>query len=304
MPEGSKILYLQSHEINRSLWDNCINNACNRLVYAQSVYLDHMADNWDALVLDNYEAVMPLPWRRKSGFYYLYQPFLTAQLGLFSASVNKELLKKFLSAIPKKFSLWEFPLNHDNRFAIEGFELYERKNYILNLSPEYDLIIKNFRENTRRNIKRCLQYGCYGKNDIDIEDVISLAGYQNSPIRTSDIKNFKNLYKHFQEKDQAICYGVFSSRHELIASAAFVFSYNRAYYILVGNHPNGRTLGASHLLIDHFIKEHSGNELFLDFEGSDIRNLAFFYSSFGAKEENYMAIRLNRLPWYVRVFKR
>ena len=89
----------------------------------------------------------------------------------------------------------------------------------------------------------------------------------------------------------------------LEASCVFLFSHKRAYYILVGNHPNGRTLGASHALIDAFIKDHAGQDLSLDFEGSDIRNLAFFYSSFGAQEEKYAAIKLNRLPWWMKWLK-
>jgi hypothetical protein len=72
----------------------------------------------------------------------------------------------------------------------------------------------------------------------------------------------------------------------------------------VGNHPDGRTAGASHFLIDAFIKDHAGTDMLLDFEGSDIRNLAFFYSSFGAKEENYGAIKLNRLPFYMKWLKK
>jgi hypothetical protein len=72
----------------------------------------------------------------------------------------------------------------------------------------------------------------------------------------------------------------------------------------VGNHPNGRTLGASHALIDAFIQDHAQQDMVLDFEGSDIRNLAFFYSSFGAVAELYPAFRLNRLPFWLRWLKR
>jgi hypothetical protein len=62
-------------------------------------------------------------------------------------------------------------------------------------------------------------------------------------------------------------------------------------------------MGASHLLIDAFIKDHAGRQEILDFEGSDLRNLAFFYSSFGSTQERYATIRLNRLPWYIRWLK-
>jgi hypothetical protein len=102
----------------------------------------------------------------------------------------------------------------------------------------------------------------------------------------------------------AITYGIVSAQNELLASCVFFLSHNRAYYILVGNHPNGKTIGASHALIDAFIKDHAGKNILLDFEGSDIRNLAFFYSSFGAGNEIYPAIKINRLPFYLKWLKK
>lgn len=89
-----------------------------------------------------------------------------------------------------------------------------------------------------------------------------------------------------------------------MASCVIVHSHNRIYYVLVGNHPDGKTIGASHALINAIIKDHAGKNLVLDFEGSDIPGLAFFYKSFGSVEEKYSAIRLNRLPFYLKWAKR
>jgi hypothetical protein len=72
------IRYLQRDQIDTVQWDNCIGNAPNGLIYGHSFYLDRMAVNWDALVLNDYEAVMPLPWKKKWGIYYLAHPPLTA----------------------------------------------------------------------------------------------------------------------------------------------------------------------------------------------------------------------------------
>ncbi len=63
----------------------------------------------------------------------------------------------------------------------------------------------------------------------------------------------------------AITYGVVSAQNEVLSSCVFFFSHNRAYYILVGNHPNGKKTGASHALIDAFIKDHAGKGMLLDF---------------------------------------
>src|SRR5258705_11018399 len=97
------IQYLAHKDIDKNKWDRCIDSAGNGLIYAYSFYLDCMAMNWDALVLNDYEAVMPLTWKKKYGIHYLYQPFLTAQLGLFGNQINPNLFEIFLNAIPDKF---------------------------------------------------------------------------------------------------------------------------------------------------------------------------------------------------------
>jgi lipid II:glycine glycyltransferase (peptidoglycan interpeptide bridge formation enzyme) len=247
-----------------------------------------------------------LPWRKKWGFYYLYQPFLTAQLGLFGKGLSADLLKYFLLTIPSKFKLWDFPLNTKNVYQISGFTLQLRTNFILPLHNSYESLYAEYRQNVKRNIKKALQYNCTITKSIDIDAVMDLAKRFTSGISNymDDLDRFLQLYHDLDQKKQACCYGVYSSRKELMASCVFFFSHQRAYYILVGNHPNGKTLGASHLLIDSFIKDHAGSNLILDFEGSDIPSLAFFYSSFGAIEEKYSYLKRNQLPWYIRLVKK
>lgn len=303
MQNGVQLYYKQRKQIDEAKWNECISQASNGLIYAYSFYLDHTADNWDALVLNDYEVVMPLPYRNKFSIYYLYQPFFTAQLGLFGQNLSAGLLESFLKAIPLKFKLWEFSLNHQNLFQLKAFSLYERMNFVLNLSQSYEILYAGYRENIRRNIKKCLQYGCFIKTNIDVNSIIELAKQQSNTASEKEFEKFKKLYLFLKEKSMAKAYGVFSNKNELLSSCIFTFSHNRAYYILIGNHPNGRTLGASHALIDAFIKDHAGQNILLDFEGSDIRNLAFFYSSFGAGEEKYPAIKMNKLPWYIKWMK-
>ena len=297
-----KITYLSSQQLDKLKWDHCIEQAANGVVYGYSFYLDAMSDNWDGLILNDYEAVMPLPWRKKISVHYIYQPFLIAQLGLFGNNITSELLDTFLANIPKKFSYWDFSLNHRNIFSLADYPLYERANYVLSLKSFYNDLYNAYRQNIKRNIKKSIQYGCEIRKNISIASIIHLAKEQNNS-NEGDFFRFEKMFNYLYQQKKAITYGVFSGK-QLVASAAFLFTHNRAYYILVGNHPNGRTLGASHLLIDAFIKDHAGQQLLLDFEGSDIRNLSFFYSSFGAVEEKYAAIKLNRLPWFASWLKK
>src|SRR2546423_4934334 len=271
--------YIQRKDIDVKKWDECIRQAANGLIYAYSFYLDKMAKNWDALVMDDYQAVMPLTWNRKVGFYYLYQPAFTPSLGLFGNIITESLVEEAIRSIPKKFRLIEINLNAGNIFSIPSCFPILRNNYVLNLNQAYEDLYKNYRENIRRNIKKSVQIGCRVEKNIAIEKIIELAKRQLKTVtnlKNDDLENFKSLHAQLASANQAITYGIFHN-DELMSSAVYFFSNGRAYYILVGNHPNGKTMGASHYLIDRFIHDHAGQPLLLDFEGSDIRNLAFFY---------------------------
>jgi hypothetical protein len=302
----SSIRYLTRREIDTTKWDHCIDTAGNGLIYAYSFYLDHMARNWDALVLDDYEAVMPLTWNRKFGIRYLYQPFLTAQLGVFGKKITEEQVGLFAQNIPSSFRLIEISLNSGNILAIPtGFPIH-RSNYVLDLNWPYGELNKNYNENIQRNIKKSIQAGGGVQKDFDVEKVIGLAVQQmkaQSGESTDNVNRFRRLYQYLHQKQMATTYGIVSGKGEMLASCVFFFSHNRAYYILVGNHPNSRNTGASHALIDAFIKDNAAKNLLLDFEGSDIPTLAAFYRGFGATHQIYPAVRINRLPFYLRWMK-
>ena len=307
MSDQYKIEYVLQKNINPDKWDACIDKASNGLIYAYSYYLDQMAENWDALVLNDYEIVMPLTWNSKFGIHYLYQPFITAELGVFGNNLNEEILEVFLNSIPKKFKYWDISLNHGNVFQLKSFDLYTRINYILDLNRSYEELYKNYSENIQRNIKKAEQAGCIAKNDFDPENVVQLALKQMkhySKNSDDNAERFRYFYKYLHANRQATTYGVFSKENKLLSSCVFFFSHHRAYYILVGNDPAGKDVGASHGVINAFIKDHAGKNMLLDFEGSDIPGLALFYKSFGAREEKYSAIRLNKLPFYLKWLKK
>ena len=283
MTTGDQIRYLQHKEIDKAKWDACIEQAPNGLIYSYSYYLDAMSKHWDALVLKDYEAVMPLTWNKKYGFYYLYQPAFTASLGVFGKNLTKEIIDDFVSMFPSKFKLVEISLNSRNIIGeTKSFSLL-RSNYILNLNKPYEEIYKAYRDNHKRNISKALQLGCNVSKEIPVDEIIQLNKAQLQHVdgtKPEDYPNFKKLYGFLKNKGQAKTYAIVDPKNKILASAVFFFSNNRAYYIMVGNHLDGKTIGASHALIDAFIKDHTGQNLILDFEGSDIRNLAFFYSGF------------------------
>ena len=136
------------------------------------------------------------------------------------------------------------------------------------------------------------------------EAVFALTKYQPYAITQKEQNAFTAVFSYLKEKSQAESYGIVSASGELLSAAVFLFSHRRAYYILVGNHPGSKHIGASHALIDAFIKDYSNSNLILDFEGSDIPGLAAFYAGFGAQLENYPFLKINRLPFFLKWFKK
>jgi hypothetical protein len=127
------IRYLVNKDIDKEKWDNCIDNAANGLIYGYSFYLDAMAKNWDALVLNDYEAVMPLTWNKKYGICYLYQPPFLQQLGIFNTTTLREEVKNaFIMAGLKRFRFVELFVN---------FKIGEdQPNFILPLHEPFEKI--------------------------------------------------------------------------------------------------------------------------------------------------------------------
>jgi hypothetical protein len=306
MAAVSDIQYLQHHDIDKKEWDDVISNAPNGLIYAYSIYLDGMAKRWDALVLKDYEAVMPLTWNKKFGLYYLYQPAFTACLGVFGQRINDVMVDQFVRSIPSKFKLIEIALNGGNKFSGQSSRFIPATNYVLPLNKSYNDLYRAFRENHQRNIQKSVQSGNVIRKDIPIHEVIQLNKQQMKKVASvtnEDYDRLRKLYQFLCKQDKAVTYGIMSKQDKLLSSCAFFFSHHRAYYILVGNHPEGRNTGASHSLIDAFIRDHAGHNLVLDFEGSDIESLALFYAGFGSIKETYPVIRWNRLPWWLRWMK-
>jgi hypothetical protein len=298
------IRFLQQAEIDLQKWDQCISRSANGLIYAYSFYLNRMAKNWGALVLNDYEAVMPLPWNRKYVIRYLYQPPFTAQLGIFSTSaINQSLVNAFILQCKKLFLFCEIHLNHNN----PGHTLAERANYILNLQPQYEEIRKGYKKNLLQNIKKAEAGQLHYASMADYEQVIRLNreqyGKRFPHVTKNDYQRFSILCAEMLQKEMLLLRNVHDESGELLSAAIFFKDDRRIYNIMPVTLARGREKNANALLLDQLIREFSGQNIILDFEGSEIPGVAEFYRKFGSVPEPYPFLRFNHLPFPFRYFK-
>jgi hypothetical protein len=282
-------------------------NAFNGMIYAYSWYLDVVSDDWDALVENDYERVFPLTWRKKGGICYLYQPFFTQQLGIFSRSLlSDEIVERFLKAIPRRFRFVEINLNAHNKVTSQKYHPTSNRNHELDLIDTYDHLQKSYSQNLKRTLRKAEGNKLVIVKDIRPDEVIDVfckhKGQTVRTLREHDYIRLRKLIYTIMYKGKAQVWGVYSNDNELVAGAVFLFSNRKAVFLFSGTSDRAREIGAMPYLIDQFIREHAQTHLTLDFEGSNNPDLARFYKSFGSKETDYTSIRLNRLPFPISLF--
>ncbi len=283
------IQYLKRNKIDIKLYDACIQESMNSRVYAFSWYLDCVADNWDVLVLNNYEAVMPLPWRRKIRLKYLYPPAWTQQLGIFSKeNISEKLVLDFLDSIPKKFIKITVQLNSENSCSL--LKLEERTNFILPLNTPKSELIKGFNKNRKRALKKAKATSFQIEKNINLTTFLNfyLGEDKDYELTLNQIETLNNLLKSNHKSIHV--WGV-KIDNQLVTGFVWLKSANRITYLLPIATLEAKQKGLPTLLISELINEFSNSEMILDLEGSMIKGVAGFYKSFGAKKEVYYTFK-------------
>ena len=295
------IRYIRHENIDKVLWDDCIQNSVNGIIYARSWYLDIVAPGWDALIENNYLSVFPLTHKKKFFIHYLYQPFFSQQLGVFTRNhLTESMVDLFLQSIPPKFRIVEINLNSMNKVNPDHYQGELRVNLELDLIETYENLQRHYNQNTRRNLKKALTSGLAIKRRIDPDELITLFkenfGKQEGKLKFKDYQTLLNLMQHCLQTGFGIALGAFLPDGHLCAGIFFIQDGARWIFHFAASNRKARETGAMFLLTDSFIKEHAGKAVTLDFEGSNDANVARFYNGFGAKHCNYYHIKKSTLP--------
>ena len=299
------IEFLNHNEIDKSKWDACVNNSVNGNIYTYSWYLDVVCEGWNALIEDDYISIFPLTAYNKFGIQFIYSPFFTQQLGLFSINtITEEKLSAFIEAIPKFYKSIELNLNIFNIVDNKQYKISNNLNHTLDLNVTYDKIKANYSDNLKRNLKKAIQATPIIATDTQPEDLIAIfkhnKGKDINHLKEADYYRLTLLINKCIEKGVAKVYGV-TSDNELCAGAVFIKTNNRIIFLFSATNNKAKEIFAMPYLIDKIIHDNSETNCTFDFEGSNDKNLARFYKSFGSKEEYYPTIYINKLSYIINL---
>lgn len=301
MADAGKIKLVKRNQLDTVKWERCISTASNGLLYARHYYLDIVCERWDALVMGDYEAVMPLPWKSKMGIRYLYQPPFVQQSGVFYREEDNNLVNAFLLKARQLFPFGEINLNFQNNIKNAS----ARNNFIIHLHQSYEDIRLKYKNDLLRNLNRPdikdLKVAATGDHrGIAILYQRLYAGRMSYGKQAFD--DLISLCDRLSESGQLIT-RVARSEGKLAAGCICFRDEKRIYLIASATPEEGRRMSANHFLLDAIVREFAGTNLVLDFEGSDLPGVAHFYQNFGAVNQPYYFTGWNRLSWPLRMLK-
>lgn len=296
--------FLKRSEIEDDKWNECILKSTNGLIYGLTWFLDALTSNWCGFVIENdrlYEAVFPVPLRRKFGVKYVYPPFFIQQLGLFALQYSQKEEKQAISLMKNKFKFIELNLNYKSE---EG---EVKTNLVLELNVDYAKIQNSYSKNHLRNLKKAKKFGLKLNKGTSPAEIISLfksdRGLTLEKYSALDYQNLLNLCSKASLENSLISLGV-KLNSILICGGLFMKFKSRIIFLFSGNSKQGKDSGALFFLLDTVIKMYAKSGFILDLEGSQDEGLNRFYTGFGALEENYRFLKINNLPVPIKRFKK
>ena len=300
------IKYIQREHLDEEKYNDCIENSIQSNSYAFSWYLDIVCDNWDVLVLDDYEAVMPIPWRKKYGIKYVYPPLWVLQLGVYSNEAINE--NEFLIHLFSTFKFVELRMNTHNNVELYSEFLQLKQCQKLVLNTTYSSILSKYRKDRKKDLQKATTADLIEKWNDHPSNLIELfknnIGKRTPNIKENDYQNLEKLIAICIQKKVGEILAVYDKKNKLVASVFLLKHKNSITKLISSTDLKDRKNGANTFLIDRVIFKYHKDFSVFNFGGSSIKSVASFSKSFGAETEKYHQLKMNKLPKILQLFKK
>jgi hypothetical protein len=164
------------------------------------------------------------------------------------------------------------------------------------LNNSYESLKSAYSGSNKKNINKAYNRGVIVKK-CNLEECISfikneyLKILKNIPVQAFDM--YYELMKLTEKNGKIYCMGAYYD-NVLVAAISLLIKSNRIHTLPIASE-EGKHLSALFLLIDKLIEEHSETNQTIDFGGSDIESIAYFFGGFGSIKENYYQIKYSYL---------
>ena len=301
------IVHVRHQDIDPVAWDHRLDACPNASWYGLSTTLEAAAPSgWDALVDEVTGEQMPLPWRRKYGVNYLYQPFMIQHSGPYSPDDPSIAAARFLRAFPMHFRYLDINVQAAGVTGMPQLRTQQRTNHVLQLDKSLDVLRSGYSTNHRRSLRKAEGADVSMERNVPGQQVLDVIEGSEQFIHWKVDAAGRDTMRRLVQITEAAGTGwgrMVSSDGEPVAAGWFVQSHQRIIFLKGIGTGKGRELRAMHLLIDDVIAEFASTSMAFDLAGGNDPQLARFYSGFGAEPVLYLRTLMNRLPPLIRLMK-
>lgn len=299
-------------DIDATRWNETVGASGFPTVFCTYEMLDALVGGatWNALVMDDYDYVMPLPERSKFGVHYVYSPFFVSQMGIFSAKpVTAQITSDFFNALPSADKHVDLLLNQSNATDFIDSYTISLVTHTLALYKDYQELSSAYSQNTRRNVKAARKSDLVMKSDeVGVEQVVRL--FQENRGQRKEVRFKPKDYEILTQaasvlKSQGLLeiLSVHTDEGQLIAGALMVRDFQRYRFWFSGRDAQFADQKAMFFLLDEFIARHAGTPFLLDFNGSMNENVARLYKGFGGQPLPIKMISYSRQMYWNLLLK-
>lgn len=291
---------IKYQHIDFEKYNNCVENSVQKKFYAERIFLDISTDkNWEILVYNDYEAIMPIPFVRKLGFKIVINPKLCQQLGIFSEVESKEINDLFYQFLNKNYIVWYYAFNDSNVFSKP---LKQRNNFLIT-PDKYETVRQKYSPKRKRKL-RLDQEVLDNSKIIKNTDILTIKNFIKSTglgADDKDLEKFIDLLTKFHTQNKLDFYGFFYHQKLINLIAIYKEDYSLG---LLGTY-NDREyvkLSGSSYLIDKVISENIETKIF-DFEGSEVPAVEEFFRGFRPELRPYQCIQNSKVQVVKEILK-
>lgn len=276
---------LKYNEIDFKKYTECLENSEQKNWYANKNVLDQLSGNWELLIYGDYEAVMPIPLKKKMGLNFILMPLFCQQLGIFSKDDNCEINDQFLKVLQKKSNVFLYSFNQNNNF---GEKLEKKKNYIIPIS-DYVILRRTKYFKGRKSTAKCAQHLFYNEIDLSAEIISFIENNYKGIPKRSDYEKFIKYLEFLNVNGFLKLCGAYLDE-KLINLAVIISEENQLSLLALINDESYKNENGPSFLIDKILQNYIHEKTF-NFMGSNIRGIEIFFKSFGAELQEYSYLK-------------
>lgn len=284
---------IENKDIDLFKWDSCILNSINGLPYAYSWYLNIISNEWNALVLDNYDAVMPLLEEKFFTFLpYLREDMLAPQLGIFTKKLlTKENKEAFFEALTKRYFWLRMGLNKLSVTTNPVFKNKVKERFELDLINTYQRIEKNYHPQLKDKLKQAQNQKITVVKGLMPNDLLKLIHSKHFKVGPSFIVSMRILASTALRYRIGQIYGAYTRQNNICGAILFLKSNKKAIMLVTAFTDEALASHAIEYMVDYYLKLHAENDLTFIFENIGHRQMFIDYAEFGSKKMSYQVIK-------------